>query len=99
MVRRLELKEKKFEVFTDATQDELDEFWTSLSAIDEEFQLRHNEKMNAKSVTPGVVEFLSHCCRERHYFFDILKCGCQECAICSTPTLRYKSCTTFGYIP
>ena len=96
VVRRLELNEKKFEVFTAATEDELDEFWTSLSAIDQEFQLCHNKKMNAKNVTPGVAEFISHCCCERHYFFNILKCGRQECAICSTPTLPASEFTSLS---
>ena len=75
IVRRLELKEKKFEVFTAATQEELDTFWTSLLAVDAEFQLRYTDSISAKDVRPCLAEFLAHCCRQRHYFFDILKCG------------------------
>ena len=64
VVRRLELKEKKFEVFTAATENELNEFWTSLSAFDEEFHLGHDDKVNATNFTPGVKEFLSLLQRE-----------------------------------
>ena len=39
MARQLELKQKKFKVFTAANADELDLFWTALLAIDKEFQL------------------------------------------------------------
>ena len=99
VVRRLELKEKKFQIFTAATQDELDELWTSLAVIDKEFQVRHNEKINAKNLSKGVAEFLSHCCRERHYFFDILKCGKSQCSICSPPRLPVTDFAKLGHLP
>ncbi|CAB4040071.1 Hypothetical predicted protein, partial [Paramuricea clavata] len=99
VVRRLELKEKKFEVFTAATEDELDEFWTSLSALDEEFHLGHDEKVNTTNVTQGVKEFLLHCCRERHYFFDILKCGNPECSTCPAPRLPGAEFAKLRHLP
>ena len=99
VVRRLELKEKKFQIFTAATQDELDELWTSLFVIDKEFQVRHNKKINAKNLSHGVAEFLSHCCRERHYFFDILKCRKSQCSICSPPRLPVTNFANLGHLP
>ena len=73
IVRRLELKEKKFEVFTAATQEELDAFWTSQLAVDAEFQRQCTDSISAKDFSPRLAEFLAHWCRQRHYFFDILK--------------------------
>ena len=73
VVCRLELKEKNFEVFTAATENELNEFWTSLSAFDEEFHLGHDDKVNATNFNPDVKEFLSLLQREALFQFDILK--------------------------
>lgn len=57
IARRLELKEKKFKVFTAATGSELDEFWTALLALDREFHLSHTEKVSAKDLTPLLNQF------------------------------------------
>ena len=73
--RRLELKEKKFAVFSAAADTELDELWTALPAIDAEFPLSRKDKVCAKDLSLSLSQFTSHCCRQRHYVFDILKCG------------------------
>ena len=99
IVRRLELKEKKFEVFTAATQEELDTFWTSLLAVDAEFQLRYIDSISAKDVRPCLAEFLAHCCRQRHYFFDILKCGKSDCRMCLPPNLPTTEFAKLRHLP
>ena len=50
VARRLELKQKKFKVFTAASAGELDAFWTALLAIDKEFRLNHSDKVSAKDL-------------------------------------------------
>ena len=50
--------------------------------LDSEFSLEHAEKVSAKLLTQGLNTFMSHCCRERHYFFEIKKCGEEDCQIC-----------------
>ena len=45
MVRCLELKEKKFEVFTAAIQEKLDAFWTILLAVDKEFHICYTDSI------------------------------------------------------
>ena len=82
IAKRLELKEKKFSVFSAATNDELDDLWTSILSIDQEFPYSRSDKFSAKDLTSQLVEFMSHCCKQRHYYFDILKCGKRECKIC-----------------
>ena len=32
-------------------------------------------------------EFIAHCCCEKHYFFEIRKCGRSTCNICQPPRL------------
>lgn len=33
-------------------------------------------------------QFLSHCCRERHYFFEVKKCGSADFTICKPVRLN-----------
>ena len=99
MVRHLELKEKKFEVFTAATQEELDAFWIVLLAVDNEFHLRYTDSICAKYLTPHLAEFLAHCCRQRHYLFDILKCGKSDCRLCLPPQLPATEFAKLGHLP
>ena len=46
-----------------------------------------------------VKRFLEHCCEERHYFFDILKCGSSECRICKPPTLSTELFQNIKHFP
>ncbi|KAL5496676.1 hypothetical protein EMCRGX_G013014 [Ephydatia muelleri] len=80
IAKRLELKEKKFTVFSPATK--LDDLWTSIFSIDQEFPYSQSDKLSGKDLTSQLVEFMSHCCKQRHYYFDILKCGERKCKIC-----------------
>ena len=82
IVRRLELKERKFNVFTAATGEEMDRLWTAFLALDQEFQYGHSDKISAKDIPFDLARFISHCCKLRHYFFDTLKCGKSDCTLC-----------------
>lgn len=66
ITQALELKGESFAVSAAAQSDETDYLWSSLSAVDSAFQLHHTDKLEAKSLTPRLTEFMSHCCRERH---------------------------------
>ena len=37
---------------------------------------------------PMLQQFLSHCCQERHYFFEVKKCGSADCTICKPVRLN-----------
>ena len=80
---RLQLKGKKFSVDVAAQPDELCQLWSTLKKIDPSFTIEHSDKVSVKSLTPKLKEFLSHCCNQRHYFFEIKKCGESTCQICS----------------
>ena len=99
VARRLELKEKKFQVFSAASASEMDDFWTAVLAIDVEFKLYYSTKISAKDLTPALAEFFGHCCRQRHYFFDILKCGSSDCMICKPPRLSPAEFSKLGHLP
>ena len=61
IARRLELNGHKFSVFTAVGDNELDELWTALLhvAID---------KVSTKDLPLELGNFISHCCKRRHYF-------------------------------
>lgn len=82
--QRLELKEKKFSIFTSATPEDIDTFWSAVLEIDESLGLP-SDKVNQSTLARSnrLQEFFSHCCRQRHYSFSIRKCGEEGCSICS----------------
>ena len=51
IVKCLELKKKKFQVFSAASQSELNDFWTTLLSIDHEFSLLHSDKLQVRDLT------------------------------------------------
>ena len=87
IAQRLELKGKKFSVGAAASEAEISDLWSQLKEIDPEFDLCPTDKIPRKKVTQNLQAFLKHCCRERHYFFDIKKCGNAACTICKPPRL------------
>ena len=72
ITQRLELKGKPFLSVTEA---DISEWWSCLQQIDPEFVLCPTDKITRKKLPQKLQAFLKHCCRERHYFFDIKKCG------------------------
>ena len=46
--------------------------------------------ISVKVLTPNVKKFLAHSCRQDHYFFEVRKCGNEECGICGTVRLSIE---------
>ncbi|GBC32615.2 hypothetical protein GLOIN_2v1880501 [Rhizophagus irregularis DAOM 181602=DAOM 197198] len=61
------LKGEPFKTFPAASETEIERFWKTIQIVDD------SEYMQ---------EFLEHCCKSRHYFFSIKKCGESTCTIC-----------------
>ena len=49
--------------------------------IDESLTTEDNSKKSIQNKFK-FLEFYNHCCRSRHYFFEIKKCGLLDCHIC-----------------
>ena len=99
IARRLELKGKKFSVFTAASSEELDKLWTTLLSIDQEFPHERSNKFSAQELSERLVKFIKHCCIQRHYFFDMIKCGKASCDICLPPRLTPDVFSTLNHLP
>lgn len=75
VTQRLKLKDKAFTVDVAAQEAEISQLWSSLKRIDDDFLIGHTEKVSLKTITLKLKAFMSHCCCQRHYFFEIRKCG------------------------
>ena len=91
IARRLELKGEKFVVDLPATEQKISEVWSSLQQIDSSFDLGPSDKIRRKVIPKDLQTFMKHCCRERHYFFSIKKCGKPDCTICDPPRLPMEA--------
>ena len=89
VANRLEWKGNKFTVDTAATTDSLVELWEMLKEIDPEFSLSYTDKIQCKKLPSLLQTFLKNCCYERHYFFDIKKCGEASCSAPCVSLLAY----------
>ena len=69
-----------------ATEEEMDEMWSTLESIDSTLERSDTKKSQLKDKA-GLQSFLQHCCISRNYFFTISKCGDQTCTICGPSTL------------
>ena len=47
----------------------------------------------------GLKAFYEHCCRSRHYFFSIKKCGEEQCEICEPPRMPKEECKKLKHLP
>ena len=83
----LQLKGRSFEVFSAASELEIEELCNSLHAIDSTLSLGDKHRKVSLSSHPSLKAFLSHCCQEWHYSFCIKKCGDSTCDICKPPRL------------
>ena len=78
---RLELKGEPFEMYEAASDDEIEEFWSVLLLIDASLT-RENTTRKHISKKSDICVFLKHCCKARHYSFQIKKCASLSCTIC-----------------
>ena len=99
IAQRLELNEKKFRVFTAASPQELDDLWSALLSIDQQFPYERSDRLSAKELSEGLVKFIDQCCIQRHYFFDMIKCGKTDCDVCLPPRLPSDVFSTLKHLP
>ena len=76
----LQLKGENFNLFVPATQEEMDTCWSAIQGIDDTITPSVS-KANLPN-HPHVQKFMDHCCRKRHYSFEVRKCGSIDCNIC-----------------
>ena len=80
---RLKLKDKPVVTSDSAQTEEIDALWNALGGImaNVPSQQSLHKKSDLKDA-PSISLFLEHCTRQRHYFFEVRKCGQVACGIC-----------------
>ncbi|EXX53582.1 hypothetical protein RirG_242550 [Rhizophagus irregularis DAOM 197198w] len=78
---RQALKGEPFKTFPAASETEIERFWEIIQIVDDSVT---HEDCTAEHIKRKeyMQEFLEHCCKSRHYFFSIKKCGESTCTIC-----------------
>ena len=96
--QRLELKGKAFEVYEAATKEEIEEFWSVLLLIDSTLTIDDTTK-NQIGKKIDVCGFIKHCCRARHYSFQVKKCGVPLCKICKPVRMDHNVFASLHFLP
>ena len=99
LLDRLELKGKKFCMFSAASEDNLDLMWSEVQKVD--LILVKDESLTKKSLPskPDLVSFFEHCCVCHHYCFQIKKCWSVEFTMCKPPKLPRDIFDTIHFLP
>lgn len=84
VLKRLELKGKKFKIFSSASDDEIMEFWKAVQIIDQSLTSANISSLSRSSLSnfPFLQKFFDHCCTFQKYSLTIKKCGISSCDMC-----------------
>ena len=99
LFERLELKGKKFQGFVPASSSDIDELWSQAQEIDSTLGPDIPLTKATAKLKPELVKWIEHCCLQRHYFFEIKKCGISTCTICKPPRLPQEVCNQLHSLP
>ena len=98
IVQHLELKGKKCTVFIGATEEDIQNSWEVLQAIDSTLTCEETTKKAIKGKEDLEV-FLDHCCVARYYSFSTKKCGEDDCSICKPISMPKDVYQTLWHLP
>ena len=98
VLKRLQLKGKAFEIYDAATEEEIEEFWSVLLLIDSTLTRDNLTKKNLQAKA-NVCAFMKHCCRIRHYSFQVKKCGKPSCSLCKQVRMDPEQFKTLHFLP
>ena len=98
VIRRLELKGKKFEVYESCSEDEIQAFWEVLHLIEPQLT-RDDTTKKGISHMERLKKFYDHCCCMRHYFFSIKKCGKDGCDMCKPVRMSEEDFAKLKHMP
>ena len=97
VLQRLKLHDKQFRVFSAATDDLKN--WSELDSVDKSLEYGGQYRKKCLESDPDLVNFISHCCKSRHYSFAIKKCGDPSCSICKPVRMSREMFEKLTYLP
>ena len=99
LFQRLEIHDKKFSMFSAASDDKLKELWSELKAVDPSLEYDGVYRQAALKDLPALSCFLDHCCHSRRYAFSIKKCGETSCTLCRPVRLDKEIFSQIHHLP
>ena len=90
VLRRLQLKGKNFQVFSSASDKEIEDFWDVLLTIEASLTRCDTTQVSLKKFH-SLQYFISHCCTFNKYSLTIKKCGEKDCSCCSPVKMPLES--------
>ena len=81
VIKRLQLKGEKFQIFHSATDSEINSFWEILLNIESNLTKQDTTKKSLDKL-PLLKQYIQHCCVFRKYSVMIRKCGKPNCTLC-----------------
>ena len=67
--------------------------------LDPEFNLSYTDKISVKVLTPKLKQFLTYCCLQHHYFFEVRKGVNAECGVCGRVRLSTEEFSKIKLFP
>ena len=98
VISRLELKQKKFQVYESSSNEDIQAFWEVLELVDPSLTREDTKKKDIENKLK-LKEFYQHCCRSRHYFFSIKKCGEETCEVCKPLRMPKEEFANIKHLP
>ena len=96
---RLKFNDEFINTFSSATVEEVSTFWSVILTLDSTLGIEGSYNKEAMKDHPKVLQFITHCCQESHYSFDILKCGKPDCEFCKPIRLPIEVFNKLNHIP
>ena len=94
---RLQLKDHKFKTFEAASEQEIDELWSSILNVDDTITPETTTKVQVEK-QEKFQDFLRDHCKVRHYMFSVKKCVDPSC-ICKPPRLSREQFDSLHHLP
>ena len=73
-------------------------FWSVLLLVESSLT-REDTTKNAIKKKPKIGDLLKHCCKSRHYSFQVKKCGLPSCTLCKPVRMDQETFSNLHYLP
>jgi len=99
IITKLKWNGVPLEVQSSSTEIEIKELWETVMEIDSTLTFDKRYRKDALKEHTKLQDFITHCCKAKHYSFSIKKCGSPDCPICKLPRLPAEIFSKLSHIP
>ena len=85
-------------MYESSSNEDIQAFWEVLELVDPSLTREDTKKKDIENKLK-LKEFYQHCCRSRHYFFSIKKCGEETCEVCKPLRMPKEEFANIKHLP